>query len=74
MRVTGAGIPPLRPDRIEPEEPPGIEPLPDEQQPQPGLPESDPPDPDSDQPGRCPDEFPGPSESDLLGPNPRNIA
>lgn len=78
-RVNGAGIPPLRPDRIVPDEPPGIEPLPDEPQPLPDFPETAPPDPDTDQPGRCPEEYPGPQEGDpilpaLFDPNPGSIA
>lgn len=57
----GFGIPPLQPDRIEPEEPPGIEPLPDEPQP-PDLPETEPLGPDIDKPGRCPEEYPAPQD------------
>ena len=57
-----AGIPPLQPDRIEPQEPPGIEPLPVEPEP-PDLPETEPSRPDTDQPGLVPEEYPAPEES-----------
>jgi hypothetical protein len=53
-----AVIPTVRPDRIEPSEPPGIEPVPAEPT-LPGIPEVEPPSPDRDQPGRCPEEYPG---------------
>jgi len=51
----------LQPDRIEPVEPPGIEPLPVEPEP-PILPETEPLSPDTDQPGRSPEEYPTPGE------------
>jgi len=78
MPVGRAGIPPQRPDRIAPEEPPGIEPLPDEP-PRPDLPETEPPLPDSDEPGRTPEEYPAPDEGAPLlraatEPNRRNAA
>lgn len=57
-----AGIPPLRPDRIEPVEPPGIEPPPDEGAPD-VIPEIEPTAPDIDEPDRSPEEYPGPEES-----------
>ncbi|WP_367159418.1 hypothetical protein [Erythrobacter sp.] len=56
-----AGIPPLRPDRIEPVEPPGIEPLPDESEPD-AVPETEPVAPDIDEPDRAPEEYPAPEE------------
>jgi hypothetical protein len=62
VALTGSGIPPQRPDRIAPDEPPGIVPLPDEPPP-PDLPETEPLPPDTDQPGRGPEEFPAPQES-----------
>lgn len=59
--LTTNSIPPLRPDRIDPDEPPGIEPVPVEPQPE-VPPETWPPDPDVDEPDRSPEEYPSPEE------------
>ncbi len=57
-----ASVPPTPPDRIEPDEPPGIEPVPDA--PAPGaVPETEPPAPDIDDPDRAPDEYPPPADA-----------
>ncbi|AOL24300.1 hypothetical protein Ga0102493_11156 [Erythrobacter litoralis] len=56
-----AGIPPLRPDRIDPVGPPDVEPLPDENEPG-VVPETEPTEPDIDEPNRSPEEYPGPQE------------
>lgn len=54
-----ASVPPSRPGRIEPLEPPGFDPVPAE--PSPGWPpETSPPAPDIDEPSRSPDEYPVP--------------
>lgn len=58
-----ASVPPSRPDRIDPQEPPGIEPVPAEPQPE-EPPETTPPAPDIDEPDRGPDEYPSPDEED----------
>ena len=62
-----ASVPPARPDRIDPQEPPGVEPVPAEPQPE-EPPETTPPAPDIDEPDRGPDETPPPEEeSDDFG-------
>lgn len=60
-RSAQAGLPPLRPDRIDPVEPPGIEPLPGESEPD-VVPETEPIAPDIDEPDRSPEEYPAPEE------------
>lgn len=64
-------MPPLRPDRIEPEEPPGVEPIPDTPQPD-APPEIAPPAPDTDQPGGTPEEYPAPQQRAAVRPGPFN--
>src|SRR5690606_602798 len=58
-----ASVPPTRPDRIDPQEPPGVEPVPVEPQPD-VSPETAPPVPDIDQPDRAPEEYPAPGQKD----------
>lgn len=64
MHCAAGGIPPVRPDRIDPVPLPGIEPLPGEDAPD-TVPESEPSPPDIDEPDRSPEEYP-PSPEETL--------
>jgi len=56
-----ASVPPSQPDRIEPQEPPGVEPAPVDPQPE-MPPETPAPSPDVGEPGDFPEEYPSPDE------------
>jgi hypothetical protein len=61
-----ASVPPSEPERIEPQEPPGVDPVPVE--PQPVEPPEE-PQPQPDEPGRAPEEYPMPGEGLLAFPD-----